>query len=93
MNPESAWARAGVRTGDTVISADGEKIGNWQDFRGWLARLKIGDTARLVINRDGKTRDVEVPVSGFDRAEVRISELKDATAKQVASRNAWLSAN
>ena len=48
MNPESIWAKAGIRTGDTVISADGEKIGSWQDFRGWLRRLKIGDTARLV---------------------------------------------
>lgn len=93
MNPESAWAKAGISTGDTVVSADGAKIANWEDFRGWLRRLKIGDTARLAIKRDGKTRTIEVPVSGFDRAEVRISELKDATAKQVASRNAWLSAN
>jgi predicted metalloprotease with PDZ domain len=92
MNPESLWAKAGIRTGDTVISADGEKIGTWQDFRGWLARLKIGDTARLVITRDGKTRVVEVPVSGFNRAVVRISELKEATAKQLLLRNAWLNA-
>jgi predicted metalloprotease with PDZ domain len=93
MNPESLWAKAGIRTGDTVISADGEKIVGWQEFRGWLARLKIGDTARLLISRDGKTRAVEVPVSGFDRAEVRISESKEATAKQLRLRNAWLSAN
>ena len=93
MNPESAWAKAGIRTGDTVISADGEKIVTWQDFRGWLRRLKMGDTARLVINRDGQTRTIDVPVSGFDRAVVRISESKDATPKQLLLRNAWLSAN
>jgi predicted metalloprotease with PDZ domain len=93
MNPESAWAKAGVRTGDTVISADGEKIANWQAFRRWLSRLKIGDTARLVISRDGKAQAVEVPVSGFDRAMVSISEVKEASAKQVMLRNAWLSAN
>lgn len=90
MNPESAWAKAGIRTGDMVISADGKKIATWQDFRGWLARLKIGDTARLVISRDGTTRTIEVPISGFDRALVRISELKEATAKQLLLRNAWL---
>jgi predicted metalloprotease with PDZ domain len=93
MNPESLWAKAGIRTGDMVISADGEKIGTWQDFRGWLTRLKIGDLARLVISREGKTRAVEVPVSGFDRAVVRISESKEATAKQLRLRNAWLNAN
>jgi predicted metalloprotease with PDZ domain len=92
-NPESLWAKAGIRTGDTVISADGEKIGTWQDFRGWLRRLKIGDTARLVIRRDGKTQTVEVPVSGYNRAEVRISEVKDATARQLRLRNEWLNAN
>lgn len=93
MNPESIWAKSGIRSGDTVISADGEKIATWQEFRRWLARLKIGDTARLVVARDGQIRTVEVPVSGFNRAEVRISELKDATAKQIGLRNAWLSAN
>jgi predicted metalloprotease with PDZ domain len=93
INPESIWAKSGIRTGDTVISADGEKIAAWQDFRGWLRRLKIGDTARLVIGRDGKTRAVEVPVSGFNRAEVRITESKEATAKQLRLRNAWLNAN
>ena len=47
MNPESIWAKAGIRTGDTIISADERKISTWQDFRGWLGRLKIGDTARV----------------------------------------------
>lgn len=92
-HPESIWAKAGIRTGDAVIWADGVKIGTWQDFRGWLRRLKIGDTARLVISRDGKTQTVEVPISGFNRAIVSISELKDATPKQILLRNAWLSAN
>lgn len=93
LHPESIWAKAGIRTGDIVISADGEKIVGWQDFRGWLRRLKIGDTARLVVARDGQTRSVEVPVTGFDRAVVHISESKEATAKHLTLRNAWLSAN
>jgi predicted metalloprotease with PDZ domain len=93
LNTESVWAKAGIRTGDTVVSADGEKIAGWQDFRAWLRRLKIGDTARLVISRDGNTRAVEVAVRGFDRAVVHITELKDATAKQLLLRNAWLSAH
>jgi predicted metalloprotease with PDZ domain len=93
MNPESIWAKAGIRTGDTIISADEGKISTWQDFRGWLGRLKIGDTARLIISREGKTQTVEVPIKGFSRAVVRISELKEATAKQLMLRKSWLNAN
>jgi len=93
MNPESIWAKAGIRTGDTIISADEGKISTWQDFRGWLRRLKIGDTARLIISRDGKTQTVEVLIKGFSRAVVRISELKEATARQLILRKSWLNAN
>jgi predicted metalloprotease with PDZ domain len=93
QNPESIWAKAGIRTGDTIISADEGKISTWQDFRGWLRRLKIGDTARLIISREGNTQTVEVPIKGFSRAVVRITELKDATAKQLMLRKSWLNAN
>lgn len=93
LNPESIWAKAGIRTGDTIISADEGKISTWQDFRGWLRRLKIGDTARLIISREGNTQTVEVPIKGFSRAVVRITELKEATAKQLMLRKSWLNAN
>lgn len=92
-NTNSAWARAGVRTGDKLISANGTSIPDWPAFRAWLRTLKIGDTARLALSRDGVERVVEVPLKPFDVPSVRLIEMENATPKQIRIRQAWMKAN
>jgi predicted metalloprotease with PDZ domain len=91
-NSNSAWARAGIRTGDKLISANGNAIADWPAFRTWLRTLKTGDTGRVVISRDGVERIVEVPLKPFDVPSVRLVELKNATPKQARVRDAWMNA-
>jgi predicted metalloprotease with PDZ domain len=92
MNSESTWAKAGIRTGDRVVSADGRPITTWSDFRGWLQGLQIGDTAKIIIRRDGADRTLEVPIRGFERASVKISQIDGATPRQQRIRDAWATA-
>jgi predicted metalloprotease with PDZ domain len=91
LSTASTWARAGLHTGDRVISADDKPISTWNDFRGWLVTLKIGDKARLKVRRDGKDETIEVPMKPFTRATVTITERTDSTMKQQRLRDAWLS--
>ena len=89
-NPQSAWGRAGLHTGDQLLTVDGRSVSSWPDLRAWLQQIKIGDVGRLEIIHEGGRRVVQVPITGYDTPTVRISELPNATPKQLRSRRAWL---
>lgn len=92
INPQSTWGKAGLHTGDKLVTVDGTPVSTWPDFRNWLRKIKIGDTGRLVIVRDGITKTVEVPFTPFDVPTVRLVEVNNPTPKQVRLRNAWVGA-
>jgi predicted metalloprotease with PDZ domain len=91
-NPRSVWGRAGLHSGDRVLSVDGVPVSTPQDFRQIIGRLRIGDTLRLSVQspRANAPRDVTVAVTGYVRPVVRISELSAVTEKQRRMREAWL---
>jgi predicted metalloprotease with PDZ domain len=91
-NTNSVWARAGVRTGDKLISANGNPIADWTAFRNWLRTLKNGETARLVISRDDVEKIVEVQLKPFEIPSVRLVDIGNATPKQLQIREAWANA-
>ncbi len=92
-NTNSAWARAGIRTGDKLISAGGKTIPDWAAFRNWLRALKVGDEVQLVVEQGGASRTIDVRLAAFDVPSVRIVERETATQKQIRLRNAWASGN
>src|SRR5205807_740542 len=64
-DPTSAWGRAGLHTSDRVVSLDGRPVATATDFRSWLGQLRIGQTARVEVMRDGAPTQIAVPISGF----------------------------
>ena len=92
-NPQSAWGKAGLHTGDRLLSVDGTAVSSWPDLRAWLRKLKIGDVGRLEIIHDGVKKMVEVPIAGYDVPTVKISEISAPTPHRLKLRNAWMSAN
>lgn len=91
-NPASAWGRAGLHTGDRLISVDGQRVATPVDFRVWLGKLRIGDEARVELARNGRTLTISVAVSGYDRPTVRLEEIPDARPEQIRLRTQWLNA-
>jgi predicted metalloprotease with PDZ domain len=91
-NPASAWGRAGLHTGDRLVSLDGHPVATSTDFRTWLGKLHVGDTAQLEVKHDGAVSRVAVLVTGYDRPTVRIDEIADATSEQQRLRAQWLTA-
>ncbi|HET7602983.1 MAG TPA: PDZ domain-containing protein [Gemmatimonadales bacterium] len=46
----SAWARAGLHTGDTVLAINGAPIDSVQQLRAAVLRLRVGDTVRVMVS-------------------------------------------
>jgi serine protease Do len=61
-------AKAGVRTGDTIVAVDGEAIKEARDLSRKIANVAPGKTVNLTIYRDGKERTVAIEVGKQPRA-------------------------
>ena len=91
-DPNSAWGRAGLHTGDRLVSVDGQPITTFTEFRAWVGKLRVGDTARVEVMRDGAVSKVTVVIPGYDRPVVKIEETAAATSEQKRLRARWLAA-
>ena len=89
-NPDSVWGRNGLHTGDRLVSLAGNPVTTVTDFRSWLGKFQIGDTARLAVARNGNTSELAVVITGYSKPTVRISEIADATPEQRRLRTQWL---
>ncbi|MGR0187749.1 DegQ family serine endoprotease [Azospirillum aestuarii] len=56
-------AKAGVESGDVVTEYAGKPVQEPHDLTRMVARTKPGDTARVVVQRDGKPMTLEVRVA------------------------------
>jgi predicted metalloprotease with PDZ domain len=91
-NPESIWGKAGLHSGERVITINGNTVRTWPEFRQMLSGTRIGDVVHFVVKapRASAPRTVTVKVSGYERPVVRIEEVFSATEKQLRLREAWL---
>jgi membrane-associated protease RseP (regulator of RpoE activity) len=99
-------AAAGIRPGDRVVAVDDVAVDEWRTLIDHLAEREAGDTVRFTLERDGRTRAVDVtlrndtidgvtrPVAGV-RPAVHVPQLSFADAAVEAPRQigdlAWRS--
>ncbi len=91
-HPETSWTRAGLHSGDRVISIDGRPVRTWPEFRGALRQSRIGDTLAFEIRGERGPLTRLVTVSGYQRPAVSLIQLAEATPAQIELRRRWLSA-
>jgi predicted metalloprotease with PDZ domain len=89
-NPATAWARAGLRTGDELVAINGTPIRAFSDFQTALRALRIGDRASVELRRGGAPLTITVPVSGYTRSRARLIDAPNVTAEQRSHREAWM---
>lgn len=56
----SGAEKAGIKVGDVIIAADGQKVETMDDLNEIKNAKAIGDTITLTVWRDGKTQDITV---------------------------------
>jgi predicted metalloprotease with PDZ domain len=93
QDPTSVWAKAGLHTGDEIVSFNTAPVDSSQDLRRAIRALRLGDVVPVSIVRGGRPALVNVRVTGYDRVRVRIVEAPDATPPQRERRRLWLSAS
>jgi len=55
--------RAGIKAKDIILEVNGEKIETSRQLTGMIARIPVGDSARIKILRDGKEQTVKVEIA------------------------------
>lgn len=64
IDSESAAGKAGLKIQDVLVSINGSKIESATDLRKYLyTEVKIGDTVKLELYRDGKLQTVELTLT------------------------------
>ena len=62
---------AGIKPKDIILSVNGKTVDSARQLTGMIADIGVGDTAQIKINRDGKTRTIDVKIA--KREETKIS--------------------
>jgi predicted metalloprotease with PDZ domain len=88
--PDGVWARAGLRSGDRMVSWNGATIDGMRDFRAKLAALQQGDSLTLTYDRAGTAGRAVFRLPGYVVHRVRLEDLPDTTEQQRTVRHGAL---
>jgi len=91
-NPASIWGRAGLHTGDQLVSVNGTPFVTTDAFRTLLRGLRVGDTVSVAVRWASGPFRATVGISQLEQPTVRIEEIPGATERQRALRARWLTA-
>jgi Do/DeqQ family serine protease len=62
MAPRSEAYQAGVEPGDVIVAFNSQKVNDPSQFFRLVADARIGSTATLTVLRNGRSRDVKIPI-------------------------------
>ena len=72
MSRDAAAYRAGLQPGDVVVAVNGQTVDTPAQFTRMIQDARIGSTATLRVVRDGRQRDIMVPIqASSSRRRVR----------------------
>jgi predicted metalloprotease with PDZ domain len=89
-DPGSIWGRAGLRTGDQLISINDAEIRTWPELRRFLVNFAIGDSANVIVQRPSGRFEARLVMRGYERPIVRVDPVAGASERQRRLRDAWL---
>ena len=104
LYPGGPADRAGIESGDVVLSVDGQQVQDVESFRFRIATGELGRTAKLTLWRDRRSLDVDFPLGPApeipSRDETRldgphplsgavVANLSPALAEELEMPGAW----
>ncbi len=89
----AAWT-GGLNVSDEIFAIDDYRINNVPDHRlevdKFIAGKRVGDKIKVLVNRDGLLRNLDLSLTRSPNLKFRISALDNPTAAQLAVRKRWL---
>ena len=92
-DPASCWGKAGLHTGDQILTVNGNKIKTAADFRLLIRSIKIGDKLTIEVRQSKGVLKTNIVISGYSQPSVQLSEMPVTTAKQRRMYAEWKSGN
>lgn len=76
--PESGAAKAGIKSGDVVVTLDGQALSSFAELRAKVGSLGPGTVVKLGILREGKAMDVDVTLGASPKVAVALEKINPA---------------
>ena len=67
---EGPASKAGLKSGDVILSVNGQNIGDARELSRDIAALKPGDNATLSVWRDGSSKAMEIAIAKYPNEKV-----------------------
>ncbi len=90
MDPLGCWGKAGLHTGDIILSMNSSAIRSENDFQQIIRRVQIGDAVVFEIQRSAGISQIKVVVSGYKQARAHIEKINEQTERQRKLYAAWI---
>jgi predicted metalloprotease with PDZ domain len=91
-DPRSAWARAGLHTGDRIVAFNGTAVDGRRAALNVIRALHTGDRVHVDFLRGDRPMSADVVVGGYERTRVALENLPVVTPAQRAARARWMAA-
>ena len=88
VTPESAAEAAGLRTGDVLLTLNGQPLPRY--LPAWLREQTPGEAITLHVQREGNYLDLTFALAAIDLNKFTLVEISGATEKQKRIREGWL---
>jgi predicted metalloprotease with PDZ domain len=89
-HPAGVWGKAGLHTGDRILSVNGVRPADASGFREIRNQLAVGDTVRMELTHGARARTIRFVMAGYDRPVVRIEEATGAGERERRVREGWV---
>jgi predicted metalloprotease with PDZ domain len=89
-NSATAWARAGLESGDEVLALNGVRLSGRGQLYALLGQLRLEDTAQVDVRRKGAPLRISVLVGSYVVPRVRFVDAPTVTDGENARRRRWM---
>ena len=66
INDKMPVAKSGLRVGDIITEINSYDVSHQEEFRKSIREMKIGDTIKMTVLRNGKTLEIETTVGSYN---------------------------